>query len=75
MPDLHVYGRSTCQESRDTLRKAEQLGLACRYVDLDQDTDAECRLTQEGHRTLPVVEMADMVWTGFCPDLPDQVAP
>lgn len=75
MPDLRVYGRTNCQQSRETVRKAEQLGLACRYVDLDQDTDAECRLMQEGHRALPVVEMADMAWTGFRPDKLDQVAP
>ena len=66
--DLVIYGRANCQQCHATRRKAESLGLAYRYVDLDQDADAECRLQQEGHRSLPVVEVGDLVWVGFRPD-------
>lgn len=69
MLDLVIYGRSNCQQCHATRRKAEVLGLTYRYVDLDHDKDAECRLQQEGHRTLPVIEAGDMVWVGFRPDM------
>ena len=67
--DLVIYGRPNCQQCHATRRKADALGLAHRYVDLDQDADAECRLPQEGHRSLPVVEAGDLVWVGVRPDL------
>ncbi|MDF3607737.1 glutaredoxin domain-containing protein [Paracoccus sp. DMF-8] len=60
--DLVIYGRVNCQQCHTTRRKAEALGLAHRYVDLDQDPEAAHRLQVEGHRTLPVVEAGDLVW-------------
>lgn len=73
--DLVIYGRPNCTQCHATRRKADNLGLAYRYVDLDQDPDAECRLQQEGHRSLPVVEAGDLVWVGFRPDLLEGLLP
>lgn len=73
--DLVIYGRANCPQCHATRRKADTLGLAYRYVDLDQDQDAECRLQQEGHRSLPVVEAGDLVWVGFRPDLLEGLLP
>lgn len=64
-----IYGRAGCAQCHASRRKAEDLGLDYRYVDLDQDEDTAHRLQMEGHRTLPVVETDDMTWVGFRPDL------
>lgn len=69
MTAITVYGRHGCAQCIATVRKAEQLGLTVTYVDLDLDPDMECRLVQEGHRSLPVVDAGDQHWSGFRPDL------
>lgn len=74
MTELTVYGREECAQCKATMRKAEQLGLTVTYIDLDQDPDTECRLVQEGFRSLPVVHAADQSWTGYRPDLLSRVA-
>ncbi|RWR26802.1 NrdH-redoxin [Sinirhodobacter populi] len=69
MTDITVYGRASCVQCKATTDKAAQLGLTVNYVDLDKDPDTECRLVQEGHRQLPVVQAGDHCWTGYRPDL------
>lgn len=69
MAVLMIYGRPGCTQCHATIRKAKLLGLSYRYIDLDKDKDAECRLQQEGHRALPVVDAGDVIWAGFRPDL------
>ncbi len=66
--DLTIYGRANCPQCHATRRKADALGIAYRYVDLDQDPEAEHRLQMEGHRSLPVIEAGDLIWNGFRPD-------
>lgn len=73
MTGITIYGREACAQCKATVRKAEQLGLAVTYVDLDQDEDTACRLHTEGYRSLPVVFVGDQHWVGFRPDLLDKV--
>lgn len=68
MPDLVIYGRADCVQCKATSRAAAKLGLTFDYVDLDQDMAAQARMINAGHRSLPVVEYGDEVWTGFRPD-------
>lgn len=66
---ITVYGRHNCPQCRATVRKAEALGLSVSYVDLDDDIAAAARLLTQNHRSIPVVEAGDQVWSGFRPDL------
>ena len=70
---ITIYGRHNCPQCGATVRKAEALGLPFSYVDLDDDIAAAARLLAQNHRSLPVVEAGDQVWSGFRPDLLDKV--
>jgi len=74
MADLTIYGSPGCQGCKATVRKAEALGLSFTYIDVSIDLAAAALLVAEGHRSLPVVEAGETVWTGFRPDLLDKVA-
>lgn len=69
MRHLVIYGRPGCPQCAATCRKAEALGLAFDYHDVELEEDLGERLRRDGWRSLPVVETGHESWSGYRPDL------
>lgn len=70
---LTIYGKPDCYPCKASVRKAEALGLAYRYVDVTADPEVLAYLQAQGFRGVPVVMVGDQSWAGFRPDLFDAV--
>jgi glutaredoxin-like protein NrdH len=71
--NITVYSKPGCMQCTYTKMELEKLGLAYQDIDITQDRDAAKDAARLGHRTLPVVVVANngstQRWAGFCVDL------
>ena len=68
-----VYSKSACQQCVATTRKLEKEGLE--YEKLDGTTpEAVAHLKSLGYQQLPVVFYGGEHWSGYRPDLIQQIA-
>ena len=56
---LSVYGANWCEDTRRTLRHLRRLGVAHRYLNIDEDLDAldRAKALNGGRRRTPVVDL------------------
>lgn len=70
-----VYGKPACVQCTATVRHLNKLGINHTYVDVTEDRDAFDFIKGLGYQQAPVVyTSADKHWSGFNPDLLNELA-
>lgn len=68
-----VYSKSQCVQCTATVRALKAKGIEPEIIDLTQDDSAMDRVQALGYRQVPVVVMGDKHWSGFRPDMINQI--
>jgi glutaredoxin-like protein NrdH len=68
---LTVYSSEGCVQCTATLRALKAAGIPFEVVDLGEDPAALAKLKAEGFSQAPVVDAAEISWSGFRPDMID----
>lgn len=71
---ITVYSKPDCQQCNATYRFLNTLGIDHRIVDLTTDAVAFDYVKSLGYQQAPVVVAGDKHWSGFRPDLLDELA-
>lgn len=78
MTHVTVYSTGpSCQRCRLTCQRLDALGIRYELVDIHAQHNAEMRaflIDELGYREAPIVDVGDARWSGFRPDLIDQLA-
>ena len=76
MPEatITLYGKPGCQQCTATGRKLDKEGLAYSYLDTSTDSSAYEKVEELGYQQLPVVTFGSEHWSGYRPDLIQQIA-
>jgi glutaredoxin-like protein NrdH len=69
-----IYTRNDCVQCHATKRAMESRGVAFEMVNIDLIPDAADTLRAQGFRQLPVVVAGETSWSGFRPDMINQLA-
>lgn len=77
MARVTVYSTGpTCQRCRLTCQRLDALGICYDLVDIQAQHNAAVRaflVDELGYREAPIVEIEDTRWSGFRPDLIDEL--
>lgn len=73
MVTITVYGKPGCVQCTATKRALDTAGVAYSEVDVSTDDAALEHVKALGFSQAPVVECDDTAWSGFRPDLIDQL--
>lgn len=73
MVTVTVYGKPGCVQCTATMRALDAAGVAYSEVDVSTDNAAREHVKELGFFQAPVVECDDTAWSGFRPDLIDQL--
>ena len=71
---VKVYSKPACVQCTATTRAMDARGINYEVVDLTVDGEAFTQVTEMGYRQAPVVVAGECHWSGFRPDLIDQIA-
>lgn len=63
-----VYSKPNCPQCDLTKRDMDILGIEYETIDITQHQDQLDRLISLGHRTAPVVETDQDIWSGYNQD-------
>lgn len=63
-----VYSKPNCPQCDLTKRDMDILGIEYSTIDITQQQDQLERLISLGHRTAPVVETDQEIWSGYKQD-------
>lgn len=63
-----VYSKPNCPQCDLTKRDMDILGIEYKTVDITQQQDQLDRLISLGHRSAPVVETDQEIWSGYRQD-------
>lgn len=75
MLEITVYGSPDCPSCRVTTRQLEKRGLPYTYRDVVTMSQADRdKVALLGHRSLPIVAVGDMHWSGHRYDKINQLA-
>ncbi|WGD37567.1 glutaredoxin-like protein NrdH [Lysinibacter sp. HNR] len=69
MSHVTVYSKPNCVQCTATYRALKNAGIEYTVVDLIDDPTALKMVTDLGHQQAPVVVTANDHWSGFRPDL------
>jgi len=69
-----VYSKPSCVQCVATYRALDNKGLAYKVVDISKDAAALAHLQGLGYKQVPVVMAGTNHWTGFRPDMINQLA-
>lgn len=69
-----VYTKPSCQQCTATYRALDKKGIPYNSVDITVDVEAGDRLRSLGYQQAPVVTAGENHWTGFRPDLIEELA-
>ena len=69
-----VYSKPACVQCTATTRALDAKGIEYDVVDLTQDDSALSHVTELGYRQAPVVVAGNDHWSGFRPDMINQLA-
>lgn len=72
--DITVWSLPDCQGCRLTVALFKKLGVEVSVQDLSTDPERAADFRGRGLLSAPVVETADLVWSGFRPEVVRQVA-
>ncbi|MDY5367974.1 glutaredoxin domain-containing protein [Bifidobacterium sp.] len=71
---ITVFTKPQCQQCEATKRRLRDRGITFETVDLSENPATLTQLVQAGYRQAPVVITPDAAWSGYRPDLIDQLA-
>ncbi|MGN0109423.1 MAG: glutaredoxin domain-containing protein [Bifidobacterium sp.] len=71
---ITVFTKPQCQQCEATKRRLHDRGITFETVDLSENPATLTQLVQAGYRQAPVVITPDAAWSGYRPDLIDQLA-
>lgn len=71
---ITVFTKPQCQQCEATKRRLRDRGITFETVDLSENPATLKQLVQAGYRQAPVVITPDAAWSGYRPDLIDQLA-
>lgn len=70
-----VYSKPACVQCNATYRRLDAKGVPYKVIDMSEDAEALAEVKGMGYLQAPVVVMPDGThWSGFRPDLLDQIA-
>lgn len=72
---ITIYTRNNCIQCQATKRAMESRGFEFDMVNLDQHPEMADTLRDQGFRQLPVVVAGETRWSGFRPDMINQLRP
>lgn len=70
---ITVFTKPQCQQCEATKRRLRDRGITFETVDLSENPATLTQLVQAGYRQAPVVITPDAAWSGYRPDLIDQL--
>ena len=73
-PTLTLYSKPGCVQCDASVRKLDKEGLNYTYVDIMQDDEALAKVKSLGYAQAPVITYGTEHWSGYRPDLIDQIA-
>jgi len=74
MSGIALYGKPKCTGCDNTERKLKREGLAYTKIDITQDADAYKYVTETlGYSAAPVVVTETKHWSGYRPDLIEEI--
>lgn len=71
---ITVFTKPQCQQCEATKRRLRDREITFETVDLSENPATLTQLVQAGYRQAPVVITPDAAWSGYRPDLIDQLA-
>lgn len=71
---ITVYTKPSCVQCTATYRALDSKGIAYEVVDLSQDPNALEEVKALGYMQAPVVVTDEDHWSGFRPDMIDELA-
>ena len=71
---ITVFTNPQCEQCEATKRRLRDRGITFETVDLSENPATLTQLVQAGYRQAPVVITPDAAWSGYRPDLIDQLA-
>ena len=71
---LTLYSKPGCVQCDASVRKLTKEGLEYDYVDVTTDDGALKKVKDLGYMQVPVMTYGDEHWSGYRPDLIDQIA-
>ena len=69
-----VFTKPQCQQCEATKRRLNDRGITFETVDLSENPETLTQLVHAGYRQAPVVITPDASWSGYRPDLIDELA-
>lgn len=69
-----VFTKPQCQQCEATKRRLNERGITFETVDLSENPETLAQLVHAGYRQAPVVITPDASWSGYRPDLIDELA-
>lgn len=73
--EVILWSKPSCVQCTATERKLTEKGIPFRHLDLTENPEALDAMKRAGLMQAPVVQHASLgTWTGYRPDLIDQVA-
>ena len=69
-----VFTKPQCQQCEATKRRMNERGITFETVDLSENPETLAQLVHAGYRQAPVVITPDASWSGYRPDLIDELA-
>lgn len=69
-----VFTKPQCQQCEATERRLNERGITFETVDLSENPETLAQLVHAGYRQAPVVITPDASWSGYRPDLIDELA-
>lgn len=69
-----VYSKPACQQCTATKRYLDARGVEYTSVDITEDPTAYEYVASLGYQQAPIVQADERHWSGFRPDLLDEVA-
>lgn len=71
---VSIYSKPGCQPCKRTKAAFDKRGIAYTERDVTVDEAALARVQELGYMSMPVVEAGDTHWSGYQPDLINDVA-
>jgi glutaredoxin-like protein NrdH len=71
---ITVYSMPDCVQCKFTYKKADQLGIPYKEVDVTKDKEALNMILGMGYQQAPVVIAGDQHWSGYVPHKLEAIA-
>lgn len=71
---ITVFAKPNCQQCAATEHRLTELGIDFTVIDLSRNPQTLAQLVDAGYRQAPVVVAPNATWSGYRPDLIDDLA-